>query len=271
MAQRGAWRLGALALLAGVVAAAAALGDPAPAPSPMPSNEIARVELAKTFGARSAWRLIATQGPPTEDYAGDPAPGAVTLCLQKGAAAPCAIDVTPPQGAGGPGWEPHYLSIAKPVYPKGEAAAPLLMIVTASLHAGDGGQLVVTQLFKYDRASDRFERVYARSVGTNNNEEVRFVSGGPLAGDVISAEPTENAPYAYWIEVDAPTPAYAYRQVLRYRSATRYGDGNPLAVINSEMPNIEARLGRWKPGAPPPLPSGACAKPHLVHTELWCN
>jgi hypothetical protein len=157
------------------------------------------------------------------------------------------------------------------MYPKGETAPPLLMVVTASLHAGDGGQLVATQLFKYDRAGDRFERVFARSVGTNNNEEVRFVTSGPLAGDIISVEPTENAPFGYWIEVDAPTPTYAYRQVLRYRSATHYGDGNRLAVIDSELPNTLQRLGRWKPGAPLPLPAGPCPKPHLVHTELWCD
>ena len=255
-------RMAALAVSAGF-AASASLAD-------SPTTQIAKIELAKAFGARSAWRLVATQGPPTEDYGGNPAPGAIQLCLQTGPG-PCTIDLTPPLTASGPGWDPHYLSIARPVYPKGEAEPPLLMVITASLHAGDGGQLVATQLFKYDRASDRFERVYARSVGTNNNEEVRFVTSGPLAGDVISAEPTQDAPYGYWIEVDAPTPAYAYRQVLRYRSATRYGDGNPLAVIDSEMPNTLQRLGRWRPGEPLPLPAGACPNPHLVKTALWCK
>ncbi|MGH9711589.1 MAG: hypothetical protein ACRD37_13690, partial [Candidatus Acidiferrales bacterium] len=62
-----------------------------------------------------------------------------------------------------------------------------------------------------------------------------------------------------------------YKTVLRYRSATHYGDNNPLAVIDSEMPNIEWRLGYWKPGMALPLPSGACPKPHLIHMELWCN
>ena len=259
-------QLGALALAAGLAGSTAALAGPAPAPA----TPIATVELARPFGARSPWRLVATQGPATEDYGGDPAPGAIQLCLQKGAR-PCALDLTPPLTPSGQGWEPHYLSFAKPVYPKGKAAAPLLMVVTASLHAGDGGQLVATQLFTYDRAADRFERVFARSVGTNNNEEVRFVTSGPLAGDVISAEPTEKAPFGYWIEVDAPMGADAYKSVLRYRSATRYGDGNPLAVIDSEMPNTLERLGRWKPGAPLPLPAGACPNPHLVKTALWCK
>ena len=75
-------------------------------------------------------------------------------------------------------------------------------------------------------------------------------------------------------EVERFTPANAYRRVLRYRSATRYADGNSLGVIDSEMPNIEQRLGLWKPGSPLPLPMGgakACPKPHLKLGALWCG
>jgi hypothetical protein len=63
----------------------------------------------------------------------------------------------------------------------------------------------------------------------------------------------------------------AYRQILRFRSATHYGDGNPLAVIDAEMPNIEKRLGLWHAGQPLPLPAKGCAKPHLVKSVLWCE
>jgi len=139
------------------------------------------------------------------------------------------------------------------------------------VRAGDGGQAVVTQLFKYDRANDRFERVYSQETGTNNNEEVRFVSNGPLAGRVVFVEPTSNAPFGYWVTINAPDAGDAYKQVLRYRSATRYGDGNRLAVIDSEMASIQQRLGLWRAGAPLPLPAGPCPKPRLVRMELWCE
>lgn len=69
--------------------------------------------------------------------------------------------------------------------------------------------------------------------------------------------------------VNAPADG-GFKQVLRYRSATRYGDGNPLAVIDSEMPNMAQRLGLWNPGALLPLPAGACPSPHLVGLALWC-
>ena len=173
-------------------------------------------------------------------------------------------------------WEPHYLRTAKVVYPRGRKAAPLLLIVTGSLNSGDGDQIVATQLVRYVPARDAFQRVFAQSTGRNNNEEIRFVTDGPLMGSVIIAEPQEHLPYGYWIVVNKATPTGLYRPVLRYRSATLYNDGNSLAVIDSEMPNIERRLGLWKPGAPLPTPRLArdgkpCLKPTLKHTELWCG
>jgi hypothetical protein len=263
--QGGAGTASALALLAAAPALAA------PAPAPTKPAEILRIDYSKPFATRSRWQLLATQGPPTEDYGGNSAPGAIQLCFEKGAGGDCTLDAMPPQGPSGPGWEPHYLGVIEYAFPKGRSAPPLLHITTASLHAGDGGQLVATQIFRYNRAGDRFERVFARSVGTNNNEEVRFVTSGPLAGSIVSAEPTQNAPFGYWIEVDALTPTDGYKRVLRYRSATHYGDGNRLAVIDSEMPKTLQRLGKWKPGEPLPLPAGACPKPHLVKGELWCE
>lgn len=96
------------------------------------------------------------------------------------------------------------------------------------------------------------------------------MADGPLKGAVIAAEPTSNAPYGYWITVHRLTADYNYAQTLRYRSGVRYGDGNALKVIDSEMPEIERRLGLWRPGEPMPTPPG-CAKPHLVQKALWCN
>jgi hypothetical protein len=114
-------------------------------------------------------------------------------------------------------------------------------------------------------------RVYDHVTGTNNNQEVRYIDAGPLKGDIISAEPTGDAPFAYWVAVNAFAPGHAYRQVLRYRSATRYGDGNPLPVIDLETPNILARLGLWRAGSPLPIPARGCPKPRLAHRELWCG
>jgi hypothetical protein len=83
-------------------------------------------------------------------------------------------------------------------------------------------------------------------------------------------------PTPIWIAVDRFTREHGYRQMLRYRSATRYNDGDPLPVIDSEMPNLERRLGLWRPGSPLPIPlastkpwSKPWSKPHLKGAELW--
>jgi len=257
----------ALLILIGGLRGSAALCDPADAP---PSG-IRQIDLATPFGARSPWRLVVTQGPPEEGLNGDDEPGALQLCLQKSPTEPClseALRDPEPYSE----WGPHYLEAASPIYPQGRAAPPLFEIVTASTHGGNGSQLIVTYLLKYDRTRDAVERVYFHRSGTNNNQEVRFIEDGPLKGAMISAGPTSNAPFGYWIEVSRLTPERTYRQVLRYRSATLYNDGNPLAVIDSEMPNIERHLGIWKPGSPLPLRLGAgCLKPSLKHMELWCS
>ena len=102
--------------------------------------------------------------------------------------------------------------------------------------------------------------------------------GSPAGSGAVvhSCVPEWHAPFRYSIEVHRPTPTGTYRQVLSYKSATRYGDGNPLAVIDSEMPNIQKRLGLWKPGEPLPAPrldgnGKPCANPTLKKTELWCE
>jgi hypothetical protein len=251
-----------------VAAIMAIMGVASSAPLPL------SLDLSKPFAARSPWRLTATQGPEAEDPTGDMAPGPIAVCLRKGEASPCdpsiesSLNPTANDDLFG---APHYLNEARVVHPRGPAGSPVLLVQLASMHSGDGDQLILTQLLVYDARSDGFRRVYEHTTGRNNNQDVRLVEGGPLAGDVIAAEPTSSAPYGFWVTVDTYTPAGGYKHALRYRSATTYGDGNPLSVIDSEMPNIEQRLGVWRPGMPLPTPAGGCPKPHLVRTELWCK
>ncbi|MEP9357247.1 hypothetical protein [Sphingomonas sp. KR3-1] len=248
-----------LALLAGGAAAPQA-------------KQSATLDLAKPFATRAPWRLTVVQGPDSVDVADNPEPGALTLCLSRDGGRSCSPDLSQALHVG-PAPDlfdvPHYLESARIVHPAGGRA--LLLVQLASVHSGNGDQRVSTQLLAYDRAKDAFVSVYARRAGRNNNQEVRYVAGGPLQGAMISAEPTDDKPFGYWITVSKPDSALRYTQALRYRSATHYGDGNPLAVIDSEMPNIERRLGLWRPGMKLPLPARGCARPHLVNTVLWCD
>jgi hypothetical protein len=238
----------------------------------MPGPVMAPLDLKAPFATHSPWRLTATQGPQVEDPTGEMAPGAITLCLSRDAGRTC--DPAPNRALRLPGGDdvfaqPHFLLRARAVRPSGNA--PLLLLELASFHAGNGDQRVSLQLYAYDRAHDAFRLAYAHRTGRNNNQEIRYVEAGPLSGAVIASEPTGDAPFGYWITVDRPAPGGPFKQVLRFRSATTYGDGNPLTVIDSEMPNIQRKLGIWHPGMALPLPARACPHPRLVREALWCN
>lgn len=242
------------------------------------SSLISNIDLSKPFSTREAWHFIATQGPRVsgdDTASGNEEPGRIQLCLRAAPAAACDPQLLNAPSATFNGndsfTQPHYLKDVRIVYPRGSAGQPLLFVQTGSLHSGDGDQLVFTQMLAYRNSKNSFVRIYQCTTGQNNNQEVRYISSGRLKGDIISVDPTENAPYSYWVTVNALGPEYVYKRVLRYRSATHYGDNNTLAVIDSEMPNIERHMGYWKPGMALPLPSGACSKPRLRRMELWCN
>jgi len=253
------------------------VSKPARAQTPTPEDAdsvkettISNIDLSKPFATREAWRFIATQGPRisgNDTASGGEEPGRIQLCLRAAPSPPCD-----PQLQNALHDEPHYLETVEIVYPRGSTGRPLLLVRTGGVHGTNGSQSETTQMLAYENAQNHFVLIYQEEGGRrNNNEEVRYISSGRLMGDIISVDPTENAPYAYWVTVNVLTPEYTYKTVLRYRSATHYGDSNPLAVIDSEMPNIEQRLGYWKPGMALPLPPGGCPIPRLIRMELWCN
>lgn len=248
--------------------AAPAVGQSAPARQTMPS-----IDLAQPFGTRSPWRFTASQGADIPDPLGmgdDKAPGAIRLCVSNDGGRTCRPDLAHmlALSTGDDLYsEAHFLNDARIVQP--EAGRKLLLVQVASLHGGNGDQRVATMVLAYDRARDSFAPVFEKRTGRNNNQEIRYIADGRLRGAMISAEPTQDAPFGFWMMVSR-LGAGGYGQVLRYRSATRYADGNPLAVIDSEMPNIEARLGLWRPGMKMTLPPGQCRSLRLIKQELWC-
>ncbi|HEX6742205.1 MAG TPA: hypothetical protein VF079_10490 [Sphingomicrobium sp.] len=234
------------------------------------------IDLSKPFHLPPGASFTATQGPDVEDPNGDESdrvPGKIHLCVRapRGSCAPNLDDLLKTPGEDDDWSEAHYLQVAQLVYPNGAAARPVLYLQVGSFHGPNGNQLRAAEIVAYRTASRRFESIFREQFGLNNNEEARFIDSGPLRGAMITAEPTWNAPFGYWVAVHRLTPDYSYKQVLRYRSATRYNDGNPLAVIDSEMPNILRRLGLWRRGQPLPLPESRCPRPRLVKQELWCS
>jgi hypothetical protein len=251
-----------------VLLAAAALSCAATTSVARAGTVIRKLDLSSPFHLTLGATLTATQGPsvpdPNYDNIGDKAPGAIRICVQMHVSAACLPDLDRSLA------EAHYLEIAEIVRPR-LGGLPLLHLQLGTLPSGDGSQGHTAVFLAYRPSRHRFERILEQVVGGNMNQQIRYVSAGPLRGAVIRVEPTYDRPYRYWVTVNRLTPDYRYHEALRYRSATIYGDGNPLAVIDSEMPNILRRLGLWRPGQPLPLPNSGCARARLVKSELWCS
>jgi hypothetical protein len=263
-------------LIAAVLVLAGSGGQAAlatPAEVPMAARTI---DLAQAFGTRSPWTFTTPQGPDiTDPIMGEPdakVPGELRLCISRDHGRTCspvldgALTV---RGQPDTFSEAPYLNDARIVFPA--AGTPILWLQVGSLQSINGDQRIGTVALAYDRTRDTFVAAYARRTAHNNNQEVRYIAQGPLRGAILSAEPTMDAPFGFWMTVNRIGPNTRYAEVLRYRSATRYGDGNTLAVIDSEMPNIQRRLGLWHPGSPMPRPPGPCPRPHLVAGALWCR
>lgn len=243
------------------------------------------LDLTQSFDAASPWAFAAVQDPKPSTEPDLEDHGPIAVCLVK-VLTPRCMEKYPIDG----GWRKWYaeygdylswyvkayeLDTAGVVYAGKDKTRPLLLLKTYSGRSGDGNSNIRTALFEYDPREDQFRQVFENlSGGSNNNQAARFIEKGPLQGDVIVSYPTGDAPYAYWIEVYASRESGQYARILRYRSMTHYGDGNPLPVADSEMAMIMERLRLWKPGdalpVPQPLPAN-CGRLVLSRGEEWCQ
>jgi len=235
------------------------------------------LSLTQPFDAASQWALVATKETDLQgtDEIVDPNP--VTICFVRSNVPDCSEKALFPISDGDAdnhGRLFHNFLEARIVYAAADRTSPLLLLKTCSWAGGNGNCGIYTFLFAYDRARDKFDLVFHDIVPRNNNGTTRFVETGSLLGDVVSATPTSNAPYGYFVSVYRRDAAAHYAQVLRYRSKTHYNDGNRLSVVDSEMPEILRRLGLWKPGDPLPIPFAKpadCTKLTLIKGEEWCH
>jgi len=236
------------------------------------ANVISTVDLTRPFETSTQWTFAAAILPGSHFDGADETP------VDGGALAQCFVEGLTPHCSYGNLLNdfdrfrtPVELYSGRVVFAGENNTNPLLLIKSAGAHSGNGSHAIHTDLYTYDRPSNSFVALFTNVTGSNNNQETRFVADGPLRGDVVVAEPTSSAPFGFWVSVYVETPRDGHlRRTLRYRSATHYGDGNHLAVIDSEMPGILQRMGFWKTGDPLPAPP-ECTRPVLLRGELWCQ
>jgi len=249
----------------------------------IPSEVVSHIELTAAFDTRTPWTLVITKQPdndkpPREDLTDGE--GAVTVCFVKQSKPDCSDDTFLKRYAQQPiqlsfnGERPFYsVGFSEIVHARPDSQDPLLLVKARTLRYGNGDYWVSTLLYAYDRQSDSFRTVFYGLTARNRNESTRFIESGPLLGRVIVVTPTADAPYGYFVEVYRHSPGGDYRRVLKYRSRTRYGDGNSLPVIDAEMPEILRRFGLWKPGQELPVPDirpKGCSQLVLHKGAMWC-
>jgi hypothetical protein len=228
----------------------------------------ASLDLTHPFETRTQWTFVAAILPGSHFDGAHTQPvdgGALAQCFVKSLTSHCTY-ATPKKD-----WDwfstPIELYSADVVFRGPNRTRPLLMIRTGSAHGGNGSHAIYTELFTYDRRLNEFTSVFSNATGSNNNQKTQFIGEGPLTGDVIVDEP---AGCCYWIEVYRLGASGRYASILGYRSHTVYGDGNPLSVSDSEMPEILRRLGLWHEGDALPIPRNGCA-PVMRRGEEWCR
>jgi hypothetical protein len=247
------------------------------------SKVIKHLGLTETFQTKPRWSLVVAKQPDEESSVEDGGGnriGAVSLCFVENDVPDCSEEMFLAKYreekvsfvSGEPTF--HELFASDVVFSGPRRTVPLLRISSCMNRGANGNCGVSTFLFAYDRKAERFRVVFFNMTGRNNNEETRFVENGPLLGSVIVAYPTSDAPFTYFVEVYKRTSDSEYSRTLRYRGHTGYGDGNRLAVIDSEMPETLRKLGLWRTGdtlpVPPSVPGG-CTRLLMRKGVEWCE
>ncbi|MDE2304573.1 MAG: hypothetical protein KGL34_03375 [Gammaproteobacteria bacterium] len=235
-------------------------------------NIIDHLDLSRPFATQTQWTFVVATLPGSfADVFGD--------TIDHGTLAVCFVEKLNPHceyarpNATPSSWlsTADGLSSAEVVFVSAGHADPLLLLKTTSQGGANGNHFIYTQAYMFDRTDNQFKAIFSNKTASNNNQQTRFIEDGPLRGDIIVDEPTGSAPFDYWISVYTWSRGKPYSLALRYRSDTHYGDGNPLAVIDSEMRNILMRLRQWKAGDPLPIPPHSTCKPYLRGGEEWCR
>jgi len=221
------------------------------------STTVSSIELTEPFHAKGKWQFVIRQDPPQETGLGT-VPGNLHFCFVKGSAQSCFNSPFNVLGSS---------QIEKPTPTSRE---PILVVELVDNVSGTGSGRS-TLIWTYNLKTDQFAQIFDHVVGHNTNGEIRVITIGPLAGDVVIDRTGEHAPYRYDITVYR-LEVSEYREILNYAGNSKYNDGNPMPVIDAEMPEIERRLHFWKPGDPLPTPARThCSKLELRHGIEWCK
>jgi hypothetical protein len=217
------------------------------------STTVSSTDLTVSFHTKGKWQLVIRQDAPDRFEL----PGPLHFCFVKDGTPNCSDS------------QQNVLVESPIVYPTPSSSRPLLAVLADWFTGGSGGPRL-TRIWIYNPNTDQFDQIFDHQARRQNNGEIRIITTGPLAGDIVIDNAGQHAPYRYDISVYRLVNSQ-YREILNYAGNSQYNDGNPLPVIDAEMPEIERRLHLWKPGDPLPTPARTlCGKLELRHGLEWC-
>jgi hypothetical protein len=218
------------------------------------ADTVSGIDLTEPFHTTAKWQFVIRQDPLDKDQL----PGPIHFCFVKDETPRCSDS------------EFNALVTSVIVHPTPASGGALLTVVADLETLGSGGPRA-TIIWAYNAHSDQFDRVFDSSVRRQNNGEIRIITNGPLAGDIVMDRAGQRAPYRYDISVYRLANS-RYTEVLNYSGNSKYNDGNPIPVIDAEMPEIERRLNLWRPGDPLPTPERTqCKGLEMRHGVEWCE
>jgi hypothetical protein len=221
------------------------------------ATTVSSTDLSESFRTKAKWEFVIRQDPPQET-GGDTVPGSLHFCFVNESAQSCFNSPLNVLGSS---------QIENPTPTSREPLVVVEVVDGVSL-TGSGRS---TLIWAYNFKTDQFDQIFDHTVGHNTNGEIRVITNGPLAGDVVIDTAGQHAPYRYDITIYRLENSQ-YREILRYAGNSKYNDGNPLPVIDAEMPEIERRLHFLKPGDPLPTPARTqCRKLELRNGIEWCE
>lgn len=234
-------------------ASAAAAQTSADAPE---TEIVSTTDLAAPFHARSKWQFVTRQDPP-QDAALGTVPGNLHFCFVNDGAQNCVDS------------DFNVLGSSQIEYPTPTSHEPVLVVELVDQVSVTGGGRA-TLIWAYNAKTDRFEQIFDHAVNRNTNGEIRLITSGPLAGAIVMDSAGGRPTYRYHITVYRIENSDV-REVLSYDGNSKYNDGNPMPVIDAEMPEIERRLHLWNPGDPLPTPVRTqCSSLVMKHGVEWC-
>jgi hypothetical protein len=200
-------------------------------------NSLAEQDLTKAFHTPGRIVLEITQAK-TDDSAGDDPPP-LSFCFFQKTKAQCQYATGQDFGA------PNQYSDLSLIYPRANADVPVLLAhLSWCCGFGCGGQF--NYVWAYDPGSDAFKLIWSRPYDCHT--ALRFVTKGPLAGDMIAVDDdvTGHFPWPYGIELYQFTAPDRLTKLLYFAGRAEQGGkyvSGPNDAIDIDMPEILRRLG----------------------------